>query len=351
MIPRWRWCRALEEAGGLEPSLWTWVEHGDDLPSGDPPGALLLAASCGSAPELARRYAGRQLRMLTFPGTPRQRCQLYGGEFSPGHDQWMLLVGNPVGPNRWEQRPLYGQCLWLTRHPDQLQPLQARLEELGAEVVSFPVLEFLPPDDPEPLQQCLGQLEVYDWILFTSPNGVERFFRALWEAGGDPRRLSRSKIAVIGPGTARALQERGLRADLIPERSIAEGLLESFEAERVAGQRFLLARAQEAREILPEQLRARGARVEVVACYRTDLPPSVSLPGSRPDWVVLMSASAARHFRQLYPQAELPPALCIGPVTAEEAAKLGYPRLEVAQRYNLDGIVDRLLQVVAPQPQ
>jgi uroporphyrinogen III methyltransferase/synthase len=263
----------------------------------------------------------------------------------------LLLVGEASGANRWEQRPLYGLCLWLTRHPSQLEPLQSRLQQLGAEIVSFPVLEFAPPSRPELLERALQQLPDYHWVLFTSPNGVDRFFTALWQSGGDPRRLAQARLGVIGPGTARALEQRGLRADVVAPRAIAEGLLEALGEDQVRGRRVLLARAEEARDVLPEGLRERGATVEVVPCYRTIRPcgPPTVGPGASPDWVVLMSASAARHFAQLYPARPLPPALCIGPITAEEAVRQGYPRWETADQHHVEGVVDKLLQIVAPR--
>jgi len=350
MTPRWRWCQAIEEAGGLQPSLWIWVERPEDLPAPAAQGAWILGSGCGCPQALAAHFAGRPQRLLTHPGSPRQRCREYRGQ--PVQEQeWLLLVGEASGANRWEQRPLYGLCLWLTRHPSQLEPLQSRLQQLGAEVVSFPVLEFAAPSRPELLERALQQLPDYHWVLFTSPNGVDRFFTALWQSGGDPRRLAQARLGVIGPGTARALEQRGLRADVVAPRAIAEGLLEALGEDQVRGRRVLLARAEEARDVLPEGLRERGATVEVVPCYRTIRPcgPPTVGPGASPDWVVLMSASAARHFAQLYPARPLPPALCIGPITAEEAVRQGYPRWETADQHHVEGVVDKLLQIVAPR--
>ncbi|MBT9582710.1 uroporphyrinogen-III synthase [bacterium] len=238
-----------------------------------------------------------------------------------------------------EKRPLSGQRIALTREASQAEPLRARLEELGAEVVLCPLLQFVAPDQPQLLQAALQELESYQWILFTSPNGVRHFMQELRQTG-DARRLGRARLAAIGPGTAKTLAEFGLRADLVPSQSVAEGLLEALQDVPMEGQRVLLPRAQEAREMLPQELRRRGARVDVVPCYKTILPqPPPQL--EQVDRVVLMSASAVRHFRQLC--SADPECICIGPVTAQTARDLGFTRLTQAQQYDLEGVVAALL--------
>lgn len=332
MTSRWQWCRALEEAGGLLPANWLWLEEPG-------PSATILGAA------QARKHP-QPGRLLTHPGSPRQRCYPYQGEF-PGHDDWILLVGQAAGPNRWEQRPLYGRRLLLTRQKDQAEPLAERLRELGAEVVVCPLLEFVPPDDPQPLRKALGAVGNYDWLMFTSPNGVRGFWRALWESGGDARSLGRSRLAAIGPGTAATLQEYGLRADVVPARSLAEGLLEALESCPMEGQKVLLARAQEAREVLPDGLRERGAEVEVVAVYKTVAPqPPTELAAA--DLVILMSSSSVRHFRELS-QADVP-CLCIGPITAQTARESGFSRIEQARRFDLEGVIEAILDWARSYP-
>jgi uroporphyrinogen III methyltransferase/synthase len=334
-MERWQWCQAIEAAGGLQPASWLWLtEARSEYPHDC---ALVLEASCGPPEQLARQFAGRPLRLLSQPLTPRQRCLAFPCEV-PEHN-WVLLVGPASGPNRWEDRPLYGQRIALTREPSQAVRLQQRLQELGAEVILCPVLHFVEPDDPGPLQSALARLESYDWLLFTSPNGVRTFFEAL-AAHGDARRLGGAKIGVIGPGTASALEARGLRPDLIPVRSVAEGLLEALAEHPMEGQRVLIPRAQEAREILPEELRSRGAQVDVVPGYKTVMPeppPQVA----EIDRVILMSSSAARHFRQLCPTD--PECICIGPITAQTARELGFTRILQARQFDEEGVVQALL--------
>lgn len=237
-----------------------------------------------------------------------------------------------------EQRPLQGLKVCLTRQRQQSLSLQKQLEELGAEVVLCPVLQFEPPDDPLALQHSLQDLGHYDWVVFTSPNGVHFFFEALQSHGlGWPG----CKLACIGPGTQKALSEHGMAADLIAQESVAEGLLAAFEAIPVQGCRILLARAQEARMVLPDGLAARGARVDIVACYKTvKAEPSSAVHGA--DWVVLMSASAARNFGEIY-SLEIP-CLCIGPVTATAAREVGFRRVLQADRFDQQGVVDKLVE-------
>ncbi|MBX3166844.1 MAG: uroporphyrinogen-III synthase [Candidatus Eremiobacteraeota bacterium] len=334
MTERWRWCQAIEAAGGLLPGNWVWLSQAPAQFPAD--SALILEPSCGSPAELAARLPGRTLRLLTDPLTPRQRCRPFPCAYE---GPWVLLAGEAAGPNTWEARPLYGQRIALTREPSQAKALQQRLEELGAEVVLCPVLRFIEPDDPGPLQQALAELESFDWVLFTSPNGVRTFFEAL---PGDARRLGRARLAVIGPGTAQALAGQGLKADLVPARSVAEGLLEALAEEPMEGRRVLIPRAQEAREVLPEGLRSRGAQVVVAACYKTIMPdPPPRLEAV--DRVVLMSSSAARHFRQLC-QGD-PECVCIGPVTAQTARELGFARIVQAEQFDLEGVVKVLLSV------
>ena len=335
-MERWRWCQAIEAAGGFQSTDWVWLSQApDEFPA---QGALILEPGCGSPSELAARLAGRPLRLLTDPLTPRQRCRPF--PCPVGSDDWLLLVGEPGGPNRWEARPLYGQRIALTREPSQAAPLQQRLDALGAEVFLCPLLRFLEPDDAAPLQAALQQLASFDWVLFTSPNGVRTFFEAL---PGDARRLGRARLAAIGPGTAQALERHGLQADLVPTRSVAEGLLEALESEPMEGRRVLLPRAQEARSVLPDGLRARGAEVVVVACYRTVMPePPPQL--AEVDRVVLMSSSSVRHFRQLCPDGD-PECVCIGPVTAQTARELGFRHILQAERFDQEGVIEVLLSV------
>src|SRR5262249_54862474 len=154
---------------------------------------------------------------------------------------------------RWfEARPLFGRSVVVTRAREQASELRARLETLGAEVIELPAIAI------EPVAFTVPDLAEYEWLVFTSVNGVQAFFeRGLVGAGLDARALAPVRVAAIGPGTARALADRGIRVDLLPERFVAESLLETFPSPTVDGARVLLARAEHARDVLPDGLRER----------------------------------------------------------------------------------------------
>jgi uroporphyrinogen III methyltransferase/synthase len=167
---------------------------------------------------------------------------------------------------RWlEERPLYGQTVAVTRAREQASGLAARLRELGAKVVETPVIRVVPLDPPAP------DASAYDLVCLTSPNGVRLLFERLAEAGLDARALHGARVAAIGPATARALRSHGVLADVLPERALAESLVEALGETPV--RRALIARARVARDVLPEALRARGAEVDVLELYETVAEP------------------------------------------------------------------------------
>ncbi len=173
----------------------------------------------------------------------------------------------------FEHLPLFGRRVLVTRTREQASRLSARLKDLGAEVLEIPTIKVQPPADPAPLAEACANIEVYDWLVFTSPNGVKAFFAALEAAGKDCRALHGAKLAAIGPATGQALARRGVRPEVVAKTFVAEGLLEALGAHDLAGARVLLPRAAQAREVLPQTLASRGAQVEVVAAYETVAPP------------------------------------------------------------------------------
>ena len=177
-----------------------------------------------------------------------------------------IVVGEVAGLDlAWfETRPLFGRSVVVTRAREQASELRHRLEGLGAEVIELPAIAI------EPLAFDVPDLSAYRWLVFTSANGVVAFFdRGLAPAGLDARAVAGLRLAAIGPGTAAALAERGLRTDLLPERFVAESLLEAFPTAAAGGERVLLARAEHARDVLPAGLSERGYEVDVLAVYRT----------------------------------------------------------------------------------
>lgn len=188
----------------------------------------------------------------------------------------IIIVGDVVKQRealRWyEEMPLFGLRILVTRARAQASEFAEQIEALGGEPCEFPVIEVRKPVDTAVLariQACIAQAESYDWLAFTSVNGVDYFFQALVEHGVDIRRFYRAKIAAVGPKTAEALQQRGLNVELQAERYDAEGLLEAFDGVLQRGERILLPRGDLARSVLPEQLAARGIIADEISVYET----------------------------------------------------------------------------------
>lgn len=192
----------------------------------------------------------------------------------------LLLVGEVATEPAldWTKAlPLAGRRVVVTRTEAQGRALEAALRERGADPVLVPTIEILPPSDPSPLVDAVERLATYGWVVLTSPNGVERLFAELGRQGRDARAFGAAQVAAVGPGTARALAEAGVRADLVATERRGEGLAKDLlDAVGEARPRVLLVRAEVAREVLPETLRAAGCVVDVVAAYQTR-PPSRSL--------------------------------------------------------------------------
>jgi uroporphyrinogen III methyltransferase / synthase len=234
-----------------------------------------------------------------------------------------------------EARPLHGEVVAVTRARAQASGLAARLRGLGAQVVETPVIRI------EPRDVELPRIE-HDLVCFTSPNGVRLFFSRL---PGDARALAGARVAAIGPGTAAALGEHGIEADVVPARFVAEGLLEALRAEPPA--RVLLARAAEARDALPEGLRELGAEVDVLALYDTVAEPlSEAQTEALKDatYVTFTSSSTVRFL--LEGGGAVPPGarvVSIGPVTSETLRSHGIEPDVEAERHDVDGLVDALV--------
>jgi uroporphyrinogen III methyltransferase/synthase len=241
----------------------------------------------------------------------------------------------------FETLPLRGRTVVVTRARAQASGLAARLRELGAAVVEAPVIRTEPIDATLP-----ADLGAYDLLCVTSPNGAER----LLEVARDARALAGPTIAAIGPGTARALRAGGIAADVVPERAVAEGLVEALRD--VPVRRALIARAEEARPVLEEALRERGAEVDVLTLYRTIAEP-LSAPARAAalaaDWVTFTSASSVRAFLAAAGDEGIagPRLASIGPATSAELRAHGLePDLE-APVHTPDGLVDALLAAAA----
>jgi uroporphyrinogen III methyltransferase/synthase len=253
----------------------------------------------------------------------------------------ITLVG-PVAALReqiaWlEARPLHGRTVAVTRARAQASALAARLRELGAEVVEAPAIR------TRPLEVSLPPMSEYDLLCVTSPTGAERLFDHLRDA----RELAGVTVAAIGPGTARALAARGVVADVVPERAVAEGLVEALAD--VPVRRALIARAAEGRDVLPDALRARGASVDVVALYETvpePLDEAARDAASAADYLLFTSGSSVRFFVAAGGSLSGPRLVSIGPATSDALREHGVsPDLE-ADPHTPDGLVAALLSDV-----
>ena len=250
----------------------------------------------------------------------------------------------------FESRPLFGKSVVVTRAREQASELRARLEELGAEVLELPSIAI------EPVDVTVPDLAGYEWLVFTSPNGVRAFFeRGLQASGRDTRALAGLRVAAIGPGTARELATHGITVDLVPERFVADSLLEAFPAPLAAGAgprpRVLLARAEQARDLLPEGLGVRGYAVDVLTVYRTvsatpDAKAVERVRAGEVDALTFTSSSTVTNLLDLLgaipdPQ---PLVVSIGPVTSATAVERGLRIDAEAEQHTIDGLITALLE-------
>jgi uroporphyrinogen III methyltransferase/synthase len=249
----------------------------------------------------------------------------------------------------FESRPLFGRTVVVTRPRHQASTLARRLRDVGAQVLELPTIEIVDPlDGGAALRDAAAGLRDVEWLVLTSPNAVARFCDLL----RDGRDLAGVKIAAIGSGTAEALAERSLVPDLVPERFVAESLLEVFPLPPADAGRVLLPRAQVAREVLPDGLRSLGWEVEVVDAYRTVAaaasPAQVDTVRSA-SAITFTSASTVERFIEAYGADAVPPIVaCIGPITADAARHAALTVDVVADVHTIDGLVDALVAHVAP---
>jgi uroporphyrinogen III methyltransferase/synthase len=245
----------------------------------------------------------------------------------------------------FETRPLFGRSVVVTRAREQASELRVQLESLGAEVLELPAIRV------ETMAFELPHLHRYAWLVFTSANGVRAFFeQGLDAAGLDARALGGIRLAAIGPGTAAALAARGLRPDLVPDRFVAESLLEGFPAPGTPGERVLLARAEQARDVLPEGLGERGHTVDVLAVYRT--VPAEPEPrvlerirtGDVDAWTFTSSSTVDNFVDAVGTLPDLQPTVVsIGPVTSQTARTRGLRVDAEADPHTIAGLVQAVL--------
>ena len=277
-----------------------------------------------------------------------------------------LIIGDVVKLreklNWFERRPLFGQRIVVTRSREQGGRLSGRLRELGAEVIEVPTIKFEPPEEKQSLVDALLELNSYDWLVFTSPNGVTKFFEYFFKRFHDLRDLGGARIAAVGPATANKLKELHLQVDLMPDEALASEIAKEFRKfESIENLKICLLRAEVANPELPRALEELGAIVDDVAVYRT-VPEMEDVTGAAAnllehgaDWVAFTSGSTVENFHARF---ELPALLrkfpqlktaTIGPETSKALTALGgKPTLE-AKHHTLDGLVEALVSAHGPK--
>ncbi len=248
-------------------------------------------------------------------------------------------------------KPLAGKKILITRAREQSAEFASSLKNLGAEGIEFPTIEIRPPLSWDALDRAIQNLNTYDWLIFTSANGVRFFFERLKKKRENlPSSL---KVCAIGPATAKELNKREIQIDYIPKEFIAEAILDGFKEMQVKGKKILLARAEKARDILPNGLKEMGAEVEVVEVYRTIKPKGGAkrlklLLKEKIDAIAFTSSSTVDHFVDLLKGVDHKKALkgvaiaCIGPITADTARKRGMKVHIQPKEYTIPGLTQAI---------
>ncbi len=239
----------------------------------------------------------------------------------------------------------------MTRAESQAGEFAAKLRALGAEVIEFPVIEVRPAADFGPLDRAIERLEEYDWLVFTSVNGVRFFVERLDRSSKDLRHL-RARLCAIGPATRAAVEALHLKVDIVPNAYVAESLVEAFAGIDLAGRRVLLPRAAVARDVVPVELAKRGALVEVVEAYRTVAPEDASRRAAevfggeqKPDWVTFTSSSTVKNLLAIVGAEPLRGVglASIGPVTTATLREYGLEPAVEANPYTTAGLIAALI--------
>ncbi len=267
---------------------------------------------------------------------------------------------SPLKIKIMDKNPLAGKKILTTRAREQADEFAAQLEKVGAEVVEFPTIEIVPPLHWDELDGAIDHLKSYDWIIFTSANGVKFFFQRLGERNLPLRLPPDLKVCAIGPATAKPLKKRGARVDYTPEKFIAEAVLDGFREMAIQGQRILLARVKQARDVLPKGLIQLGAEVEVVEAYRTVKPRGGAkrlkqlLTHGNIDVITFTSSSTVNHFVELLGKEDRKKLLegitiaCIGPITSKTAKDWGMKVQIEPKEYTIPGLTQAIAEYFFP---
>jgi uroporphyrinogen-III synthase len=254
--------------------------------------------------------------------------------------------------------PLKHRRVLITRAKHQAGELSGKLRALGARVIEIPSIEIRPPRSYDPLDRALENVARYEWLILTSVNGVDALFRRLAKLKKKPNHLANLKLCAIGPATAEAIVKRGLKLAVVPEKYVAEAVVEAL-ASQVKGKKVLLVRAKVARDVIPRELRRAGAKVDVIEAYETVAPEAsrkrlqavLKNTRLRPDAVTFTSSSTAKNFVELLRGRGSSPKLVdgvllasIGPVTSQTLREVGLRADVEAAEYTMDGLVQALVQ-------
>ena len=331
---------------------------------------LVFVMGMKNLPEIARKLIEAGLRpdtpaaLIHWGTTPRHRSLVATLEKLPqeavahGFTNPSLIVVGGVASlharlNWFEKKPLLGRGIVVTRAREQASGLANMLADLGAEVIQFPTIAISPLAEYGKVDAVVEKLDAYDWLIFTSVNGVRHFWRRLAVCGKDSRALGGRKVAAIGPATADALRAKGIEPDFIPEKYVAEGVAEGLSAFGMAGKRVLVPRAKEARDLLPDELRKAGAVVDILPVYQT-LPAAARheevlalLREGRIHCVTFGSSSTVDNFLSLIPadtlrqcpQARL---AAIGPITKKTLERHGLACHIMPEEYTIPALVESL---------
>lgn len=255
--------------------------------------------------------------------------------------------------NWFEQKPLLGKSVVVTRAREQASSLASLLSELGADVLQFPTIDIQPMSYPTAIDSYIHTIKQYDWIIFTSVNGVRFFWERLHACNKDARAFSGIQVAAIGPATAEAVREKGIHPDFVPEAYMSEGIVEGMVALGMENKRILLPRAKEAREVLPNELRNAGAIVDIIPVYETK--PAIvfreevlqRLEHGRLDCITFGSSSTVDNFFEQVPVEKLqnghrPKLATIGPVTSRTLKKYGFDYDIQPDKYTIPALVDAI---------
>jgi uroporphyrinogen III methyltransferase / synthase len=272
----------------------------------------------------------------------------------------IIVVGEVVDLRKtlkwFETRPLLGKRIVVTRAREQASDLVRQLSDLGADCLEYPTIKIVPAEDLKPMDEAIKNLSAYDWIIFTSVNGVQFFFDRLFETDRDVRALNHICTAAIGPATAERMFQFGLKSDIIPKNYRAESVVEAFRKEKLDGKKILLPRAGEARPVLPVELRKMGADVDEVTAYLTEKVRDNAdllvkqLEDNAIDLITFTSSSTVRNFKSLLPPEKFTRLIdgvtiaSIGPITTNTAEESGFKVDISTESYTIPGLCEAILK-------